>query len=128
MDFEWVNARAKCSAFEVFRQIQEGVEMDVQQRNQQLPPPTDKAFKMLSPLNPSPEKFGVMCMGHNLRDAVDFTCSQDGKILAVHGEKRVEATVTLNAERQCVLVVNGEELENWQFRKLALEDFFRFSN
>jgi hypothetical protein len=67
-----------------------------------------------------------LCIGSNLNDAVDFSCSNDGKILAVHGEKRIEATVTLNRERKCMIVVNGEELENWQFRKLVLEGFFRF--
>lgn len=126
MDFEWVKHRAECSAFEVFRQVQEGVEQDVKQRNEQLPPPNYKTFKMRTPLNPSPDKFGVLCLGENINDAVEFSCTADGKILVVHGDTRIEATVTLNKERKCMLVVKGEEFENWRFRQLVLEGFFRF--
>ena len=126
VDFDWVVHRAKCCAFEVFKQIEDGVKMDVRDRVAQLPPPTTKTFKMRAPLNPSPDAFGVICLGQGINDAIDFTCGDDGKIVVVHGQRRIEATVSFNRDRQCVIVVNKEELENWQFRKFALEEFFRF--
>lgn len=77
-------------------------------------------------LNPSAEKFGVICEGHNLSDAVDFTCSHDGLIVVVQAGRRIEATVSLNSQAECVIVVDRKELSNWEFRRLVLEPFFRF--
>lgn len=83
-------------------------------------------FKFREDLNPHPSKFGVICIGHNVNDAIDFSITSDGKIQAAYGPNRIEATLGLNEEGKCVIVVNGRELENWQFRKLALDAFFRF--
>ena len=34
------------------------------------------------------------------------------------------ASVTVNNDKECVVVVGDEELEQWQFRKKALETLF----
>jgi hypothetical protein len=34
------------------------------------------------------------------------------------------ATLTLNNEGECRLLVNGQELEEWQFRKMMWEELF----
>jgi hypothetical protein len=36
----------------------------------------------------------------------------------------LSATFTLNNDRECKIVVEGEELGSWQFRKKALEPLF----
>jgi 16S rRNA U1498 N3-methylase RsmE len=45
-------------------------------------------------------------------------------VLNDDGSIRFKATVTINNDRECRLLVNGQELEEWQFRKMALEPLF----
>lgn len=39
-------------------------------------------------------------------------------------EIKLRATITLNNEGRCMLKVDGEELEPWNVRRMALEDLF----
>jgi len=53
--------------------------------------------------------------------------SNTGKALCVHAEDDtliLEATLTLNDQRQCRFKLNGQEYESWQIRKRALQKLF----
>jgi hypothetical protein len=40
------------------------------------------------------------------------------------GKEICVATLTITKERECRLLVNGDELTEWQFRKMVLEPLF----
>ncbi len=57
--------------------------------------------------------------------SVDFALSKDR--INVYNDKdeiMLAATITLNNEGKCRLVVEEEELTQWQFRRMALEKLF----
>lgn len=122
---DWVSERARCSLFEVFRQLRKGVEDDIAAR-MKLPRPNGIVFRIRGDDPPDPRRFGVLCFGDQ-NDALDFACTDTGiEVRDASGRVIIRATLTLNDKCECRLRVGGRELENWQFRRRALEEFFRF--
>lgn len=121
--FDWVKARADCSLLRVFNELRLGVEEDI------------KAMNSMPPLKEyPPPQFGVRAntMGDyfvvfrtdNAGVRVEFNCER-GRIAITKGESKYGITLTLNNEGRCRLRVNGgEELEQWQVRRLMLEELF----
>ena len=119
-DFPWVKARAECSHAQMFERLQLGVTADVKARNELR--------------NGEPIKFRVEYRGGTFAahreqaatfSSVHFALGPEGEILITHDGATIGiATLTLNNEGQCRYVVNGEELEEWQLRKKALEKLF----
>jgi hypothetical protein len=54
----------------------------------------------------------------NLRQSVNVGVIDDA------GKEICVATLTITKERECRLLVNDDELTEWQFRKMVLESLF----
>lgn len=125
-DIDWVTARANCSLFEVFHQLRKSVEDDVAARVKLLGEGVvNMTFKMRE--DGDPKNFGVLRFSHDGPDSVDFQCSESAILVKdSSGKVKIEARLTLNDEGQCRLKIQNKEIESWQFRRRALEDFFKF--
>lgn len=125
--FDWVSARSECSAAEVFERLRAQVKRDVEKREeisqrQQNPRVGSQfAFKFLE----EGPTFIAMVEGAQLHKTVRFECTANSITARGDDEKpSLTAALTLSNDGQCRLVVNGQEYELWQFRKMALESLF----
>ena len=120
----WVQKRAECSAGQMFNELLKGIYDDV------------AVFNSVRNL-PETERFAA----ETTQDGTVLTIGQYGTIprarvrIGVVGQKiavqddakqaKWSAQVKLNHEGQCILKLEDEtELEQWQFRKKALEGLF----
>lgn len=120
-DFDWVQARTECSPSAIFERLKISLKTDAKIRTQALiQKGSDYGFSVIS----EGRSVSVFVQGNNLSRSVVFDLTEDG--VSVHtGDKHIaEATLTLNDEGECRLKVGDKELELWQFRKFALEEFF----
>jgi hypothetical protein len=121
VDFDWVTARGECSVKSMFVSLLVGVRADVTARNKLAKPKTVR-FEGQETM-----RTFIVARYDDLQDGIaTATFGYDGDKLTVllNGTLKAEATLTLNKKRECRLLVNGEELEQWQFRKMALESIF----
>lgn len=121
-EFDWVNARAKCSLGLLFEQLKAQVEKDIDARQGlSKGPPYYYGFKFIS----ENDMIIALIEGHRLHKAVTFRLSHNTiEVMGGDGKLLFSGTPTLNNDGDCRLRVNGDELELWQFRKKALEDLF----
>lgn len=123
-ELNWVEKRAACSVQQVFSELVRGIDNDVATLNQirQLPEQTRFVAEMLS------DNSTVVVAQINIPDRVRLKIGIAGDRIETAGQvghEKLSARVTLNNLGRCVLVLdNGEELEQWQFRKMALEGLF----
>jgi hypothetical protein len=125
-DFDWVVELGKCSPKVVFEQLMLGVKSDVKSRNESLYRiKANYNFTVVS--DGSITKVFIITSANIAGEqhspkAVSFSLQTD-KIEAMDegGNLICSATLTLNDKRECRLKVEEKELEQWQFRKLALE-------
>jgi hypothetical protein len=125
--FDWVTARHECSLGKAFDKLRLDVEADVQTRlslRERLP--GFGGFHYGFEFSENASAFSVTVHGGNgRRQGVKFRLEDKHiAVLDEGGKELLQATVTLDNERQCKFVVGGLELEEWQFRKKALEHIF----
>ena len=125
INFDWVAERSKCSIHQVFKQLELEIEEDVTKRKSLLGLKTQTQFS-ISTLTSN--RFSVIRVDDPiscLSVQVDFALV-DGKITAQSQQYNVDlaATITLNNEGRCKLKIGNDELEHWQFRRMALEALF----
>jgi hypothetical protein len=121
-EFNWVKARAACSAAKVFQQLRRELEDDVKTRNALRAESADYGFDTHSDAG----SITVFIQGSNVRPR-SVTFEQTAAGIAAFDEtgKRVyDSVLTLSDAGDCRLRVSGRELEFWQFRKLVLEGLF----
>jgi hypothetical protein len=125
-DFDWVSARAECSASKVFRQLELQVKTDVEKRN--LLRTDNEKSKYFFECASDGFRFSVFLTSHSVEtEEIGATFSRTPQGIDVHslkGELLFSGTVTLSNDRECRVKVGGNEYNCWQFRKLALEDVF----
>jgi hypothetical protein len=131
-DFNWVEARSRCSAAKVFHEIRLGIDGDVKTRNAERPNPPRYVFDTAIKDNTvvvMVTGIGDMAEALQFPQSVTLRLTEAGISVYDKNNKHLwDATLTLNDDGECRLKVNGQELEFWQFRRRALEDlFFRFS-
>jgi hypothetical protein len=127
VDFNWVTSRAECSLLAVFKALELGAREDVETVTSLVMPHERVSFSVVAshcrfsviredgatPASPIPRS----------RD-VNFTV-EGQEIVASKGNKiLLRAAITLNNEGQCKLKIGDEELEQWQVRRMALEELF----
>jgi hypothetical protein len=120
LEKDWVRARSECSVVIAFEQLRHAVEHDVTARNALLPDRPPFAFKFKT----EGDSFYVAIEGYDHREALKFSQEKGAIVVYRHGERMMEATLTFNADGECRFLWKGTEYRSWQFRKLALEDFF----
>jgi hypothetical protein len=131
-NLDWVKARAECSLQHIFKELELGVRQDCEKAQALVPPKYPTTFSVTKtygtrfaavrvddPLSAISRSIYFACSGGKI------TVSSDG---SVGEEVKMTATLTLTNEGHCKLKVGDEELFQWQFRRMALEDlFFNYS-
>jgi hypothetical protein len=130
-NFDWVTARAKCSASEVYRDFLLQIKRDVEIRNGALSGKERKhkvnftfngGYKPTSVVVAA-QKGGCYLAEMRLAHAI-FTKIPEGISVEYIDGKTIAGLLTLSQEGECRLKVDGVEYSFWQFRKLALEPVF----
>ena|ERR1700735_1741601 len=120
-ELNWVDARAECSVAEMFKSLELGVQEDVERRVSLLKPEEQTMFRAVSRMG----RFSVVCESNEYEArSVDFSCTKKEITVSSGGEIKFTATVSLTNSGRCKLKVNDAELEQWQVRRMALEDLF----
>jgi hypothetical protein len=121
-ELNWVEKRAACSVITVFKELLYGIENDVDTVNRVRQVP--EILRFAADMNTSGSSVAIGQRGPFRSGRV--VIGPIGERLVVRDEKNQRqwsASVGLNAEGRCVLKLeDGTELEQWQFRKKALED------
>jgi hypothetical protein len=121
LELNWVKARAECSLVRVFKALELAVKEDVDAINSLLKPGSGMSFAVAN----YGKRFSAVCeVNHYPSNSVDFILEEDGIQIGESGNIKFRATLTLTNSGRCKLKVNGEELEQWQVRRKALEDLF----
>ena len=126
-EFEWVSARARCTAALMFERLRAGVKQDVERRNALLRLDDASRFEF----SEEGETFDVARLegsrftNHKIAALVRF--ERAGPRINVRGED-VEvdftAVLTLDPAGQCRFVVGEALYAEWEVRRMALELLF----
>ena len=117
--FDWVTQRYSCSLPSIFKQLRSQIEQDVKTRDSLRPTYAPYEFS----ISDVDAGFRVLLKAKELEMAVTFILAEheilvrDGKGIAMF-----QVTLTFNDRGECKLNVNGEELDFWQVRRMALEE------
>jgi hypothetical protein len=124
-EFDWVKARTECSPDIVFERLRMSAKSDAHSRTQTL---LEKNANYGFVVTSHGSTFSVVLQGNGLHRAIVFTKTAEGvDVIDEQDRPLLKATLTLSNECECRLKVSDTELDLWQFRKMALEEFF-FSN
>jgi len=122
--FNWVLERSKCSMEAVFDRLKIGVQGDVETR-QKLRESGEFGFEIGFSFVSTANKFSASARTFNDARSVTFMLRDNRIVLTDQkGKELLSAAVTFTDDKECKLVVDGQELEEWQFRKRALESIF----
>lgn len=119
-EFDWVRARAACSLSVIFKELHLGAENDAKAIQRVADAQVGCSVTQLMR-----NRFSVVRSDSGFPESVTFVLS-DGAITARNDDDTViaRATVTLNDRGECKLKTDTDELEQWQFRRRALEKLF----
>ena len=130
-NFDWVRARAKCSASEVYQDFARQLKADVATRNAVLSSKEMKYevnFTFTGGVQHTSLFVAAQTGGEfheeNRRAYVVFTKVAEGIAAEYSDGKKLTGLLTLSQDGECRFKVNGAEYSFWQFRKLALEPIF----
>lgn len=115
-ELNWVPIRHACTIVQMFRELQVGVEKDVDEANKVRELSPAIAFRVISK---SSDTFVVV---ENSGARVKFSLHEDAiEILDEMSTQTFIVRHTLTDEGRCKFVIGQDELEQWQVRKRALE-------
>lgn len=122
---DWVNVRANCTVAKVFNELCDAIRDDVAAINSSNRMLSENPFR--ADLHSSGTTLYIGQVNNVPRKIVAIGLVQD-QIVAQQewsGGETVKVTVGLNDEGRCILRLEDmTELEQWQFRKRALESLF----
>lgn len=122
-EFDWVRARANCSLLRVFNELRLGAEEDVKTVNS-TPRPTVYPHSSFAVRSNTMGDYFVVFQAENSNARIEFNCEVD-HITVRNKDKEFSISLTLDHEGRCKLRVDdGEELEQWQVRRMMLENLF----
>lgn len=128
-DFDWVDARSKCTSGGVLLILQSQSDSDVAKRNAILTP-MEMQYGISFKIQRGRGVFRVSRTGL-VDDQIDFalfTQTDDGISVSYKDERLTfVGTLTLSNDGECKLRIKDEEYSFWQFRKLVLEPIFFYS-
>jgi hypothetical protein len=125
-DFDWVDARKKCSAQMVFESLLAAARRSVESMSKSVDGKPSNDYRFVAHNGSS---FVVVYEGDYREAGARFHTNHRGQIIAeAHGYalpvNPIVAGLTLNDEGECRLMVEGVELQEWQFLKRVLEPLF----
>jgi hypothetical protein len=121
-DFDWVNARADCSLVAAFIRLEGNATKDAdiatklfkERRKFKVIPRDGNSFSVYEEVQPQRH--------------VTFKLSETQiSIVKRHGggeDVQFSVTLTIDKNKECRFLIEGDELEEWQVRKKALEPLF----
>jgi hypothetical protein len=123
-ELNWVEKRLACNIAAVFNQVCDGILADVEAFN--LAPHLTEFDKFQAVMHSTGR---TIIIGQPLkvpRDRVHVGIVNEGLEVVQEWDRMTwRATIGLNDEGRCMLrLENGQEIEQWQFRKRALENLF----
>ena len=125
-DFDWISARAACSASQAFQKLRLQVESDVSKRNE-IRTDNEKS-KYAYQFTSEGGAFSVHLVSHlfeQMEIGVIFKRTPAGiEVYSLADQLLLQGEVTLSNGGQCRIMVAGSEYNFWQFRKLSLESVF----
>ncbi|MGB6782410.1 MAG: hypothetical protein WCF17_11810 [Terracidiphilus sp.] len=122
-ELDWVRARMNCSVLTVFNELRLGVEADVKIANA-MPRPSELPSLLFGFRSNTVGDYFIVFRHENAGARVEFNCEAN-RIVVRNQDREFSVTLTLNNEGRCKLRVDdGEELEQWQVRRIALEKLF----
>jgi hypothetical protein len=125
-DFDWVSARASCSALLMFQRLRMQVQADAVKRNEIRT--ANEKEKYLFRFVSEDGVFVVSVDGQCLETeiGVGFRRTPTGIEVFTPADNKplFKADVTLSNDGECRMKIGEMEYNCWQFRKKALEDVF----
>jgi hypothetical protein len=123
--FNWVTERSHCSLPNVFHTLLQQVEDDVKTRNALRPEDSPYQFS----LEENGADFSVVLTAGDVRDSVVFALREHAILVRSGADKQLfEITLDFTSEGECKLVVNDQQRDFWQVRRMALEGLMFHSN
>jgi hypothetical protein len=117
--FNWVAERSSCSLPKVFQTLRAQVEEDVKTRNAQRPKNSPYEFAVKE----SGSDFTVLYVAKDVSKSVIFTLDKNGILVrGGEGNQMFEVTLNFTTDGECKLIVNEEQRDFWQVRRMALEE------
>jgi hypothetical protein len=124
-NFNWVAARNACSISAVFDKLMLDVKSDIDQRQELRERHEGLGHLESFTFASNGSKFSAIAQNPKSRHSIIFSLRENRLVVSnEHDKELFVATVTLNNDKRCMLVVAGEQMEAWQFRRLALETLF----
>ena len=119
--FDWVTERSSCSLPKVFHTLLLQVEEDVKTRNALRPQNSPYEFS----IEENGSDFKVLLKAGALSNGVIFTLAEHGILVrGGEGNQMFEVTLNFSLDGKCHLIVNDQQLDFWQVRRMALEELF----
>ena len=126
-NFDWVTARAECSAAAMYEQLRDAARVNMKVRNAILNKSEDKDRFRFKDDECGGRSFTIFDSWGHKRRAVDVALKDDVIMVTSQlGDQTSESSLglTLNDAGQCRFVSDGRELDLWQVLKRALEPLF----
>jgi hypothetical protein len=112
----WVQALSKCTAREIFERLYLEILEDAKAANEMV---GSDRFKVVRHNG----SFVVFFHGGAQNQSVSFTIQGSG-VIASLSTRKINASLILDKDGICKLIVAGQEYETWQFRQDALRELF----
>jgi hypothetical protein len=123
--FNWVTERSSCSLPKVFHTLRLQVEEDVKTRNTQRPKNSPYEFSVKE----SGSDFAVLYVAKDVSSSVIFTLAEHSILVrGGEGNQMFEVTLNFTPEGECKLIVNDQQRDFWQVRRMALEELLFHGN
>jgi hypothetical protein len=116
-DFDWVSVRARCSLVAVYESLHQGAAANAKPFNALKTgrPDVDVVSKV-------PNVFAVVRPEYGQSIAVRFVLEHDAiRVEGSGADVRMVLTLTLNDAGDCRVLLNKQELDEWQVLRRALE-------
>jgi hypothetical protein len=122
---DWVTQRFACSLPAVFKNLRLQIEEDVKTRNALRPENAPYEFFIADKNG----EFVVNVRSDGASKAVTFRLTPHAILVADDvGNSMFEISLSFSDRGHCQLIVNNQTLEDWQVRRLALEDLLFAGN
>jgi hypothetical protein len=122
---DWVAQRFACSLPAVFKNLRLQIEEDVKTRNALRPENASYEFFVADKNG----EFVVSVRSGDTSKAVVFRLAPHAIVVGDDvGNSMFEISLSFSDQGHCQLIVNNQTLEDWQVRRLALEDLLFAGN
>jgi hypothetical protein len=120
-NFNWIEARSKCSLREMFEQLKLGIREDVERFNGSLAPDDTNKFTVVEDA-----KTMKVLSGDGFKDDSSVVFVLKGNVIRVGSVEKnqilFDVKIGLNDDGDCKFSIDGKEFDSWQIRRKALED------